>query len=123
MTDPTDQLSRATPGGRESVIVVSYNSRRFLGAFLASVRRGLGPDDEVIMVDNGSGDGGPELVRRHYPWVRLIAQRNTGYAGGKNRGAAIARGRSLLFENPDTVLQPGAVDALLRPLEPDDETA
>jgi GT2 family glycosyltransferase len=49
--------------------------------------------------------------------VRLLRGANTGYAGGNNRGAATAKGDFLVFLNPDTALQPGALAALLAPLE------
>lgn len=101
---------------RASVIVVSYNSRADLPACLDSILRELGPQDELIVVDNGSGDGSAELVREGYPAARLICGPNTGYAGGNNRGAAEAAGEYLVFLNPDTVLQPGALTALLTPL-------
>lgn len=99
-----------------SVIVVSYNSRAFLPACLAAVTAQLGPDDELIVVDNGSTDGSPELVARHFPAARLFRGPNTGYAGGNNHGAAAARGDVLVFLNPDTVAGPGAIAALTAPL-------
>ncbi len=102
---------------RASVIVVIYNSRRYIGACCESILAELGSQDELIVVDNGSTDGGADVVRMDYPQARLIASENTGYAGGNNRGAAQAGGEYLVFLNPDTVLQSGALDALLAPLE------
>jgi GT2 family glycosyltransferase len=102
---------------RASIIVVSYNSRAYLGPCLDSILQELGPEDELIVVDNGSSDGSATFVEHHYPQVHLLRGPNTGYAGGNNRGAAIARGAYLCFFNPDTKLQPGALAALLKPLE------
>lgn len=102
-----------------SVIVVSYNSRAYLPACLESIEAQLGACDELIVVDNGSSDGGAALVRERYPWVRLIESANTGYAGGNNVGAAAASGEALVFLNPDTALEPGALAALLAPLASD----
>jgi GT2 family glycosyltransferase len=45
----------------------------------------------------------------------VIANQNTGYAGGNNRGASQAQGEFLVFLNPDTVLEMGALEALLAP--------
>jgi GT2 family glycosyltransferase len=101
---------------RASVIVVSYNSCADLEPCIASILKELGPQDEVIVVDNDSTDGSADLVAERYPMVRLIRGANTGYAGGNNRGAAIATGEFLVFLNPDTALQPGALAALLAPL-------
>ncbi len=108
---------------RASVVVVSYNSRSYLGACLASLQSDLGPDDELIVIDNGSTDGSAELVAQQFPDARLIRAENTGYAGGNNRGAAIACGDYLVFINPDTVVQAGAIDALVAPLAKGGEVA
>lgn len=102
---------------RASVIVVSYNSRYYLEPCIDSILPQLGAQDELIVVDNGSADGSGDLVRSRYPQVRLIEGENLGYAGGNNRGAAQAAGKYLVFLNPDTVLEPGALEALLAPIE------
>lgn len=101
---------------KTSVIVVAYNSRRHLPACLSSILAAIGPLDELIIVDNGSSDGSAELVERHFPQARLIRGANVGYAGGNNCGAAAARGEYLVFLNPDTVIAPGAIEALVAPL-------
>ncbi len=108
---------------RASVIVVVYNSRAYLAACLASILRELAPQDELIVVDNGSTDGSADMVRAQFPQVRLLPGANSGYAGGNNRGAAVARGAYLVFFNPDTQLQPGALAALLAPLQQAGEVA
>jgi GT2 family glycosyltransferase len=60
---------------------------------------------EVIVVDNGSGDGTPELLATHYPWVRVIAnESNLGFTRANNQGYATAGGRFVYFLNPDTEL-------------------
>ena len=101
---------------RASIIVVTYNSREYLGPCLESIVDELGPDDELIVVDNGSTDGSAELVQDSYPRAHLVHSSNVGYAGGNNRGAAVARGDYLVILNPDTMLTPGALNALLAPL-------
>ncbi len=73
---------------------------------------------EVIVVDNGSIDGTPEMIRSEFPNVILIAeQKNHGFAKGNNIAAARARGTYLLILNPDTRVLEGAIDAMLRVLE------
>lgn len=101
---------------RASIVVVSYNSAMDLPACLEALARACAPDDEVIVVDNGSIDGSAELVRRCFPWVRLICGSNEGYGGGNNRAAQHAQGEYLVVLNPDTIVQPGSIDALIEPL-------
>jgi GT2 family glycosyltransferase len=69
---------------------------------------------EVIVVDNGSVDGSVERARSAYPFIRVVSDvANDGFAGGANRGAAVASREFLLFLNPDVILEPGCVQALL----------
>jgi GT2 family glycosyltransferase len=69
---------------------------------------------EVVVVDNASTDGSPEMVAEKYPTARLIARvDNLGFSTANNQGSAVARGRYLLFLNSDTVV---AADALSEPL-------
>ncbi len=101
---------------RASIIIVSYNSAADLHACLDSAMRNVQDDDEIIVVDNASEDGSAALVRSEYPQVQLIENSNSGYAGGNNLGASAASGEYLVFLNPDTVMMPQALDALLAPL-------
>lgn len=102
-----------------AVIIVSYNTAALLRACLDSLRSSTLPL-EVIVVDNGSHDGSPALVREAFPEVRLIeAGHNAGFAGGNNLGlAAIGPDAHIvLLLNPDTVVHPGAIEAMAAFLE------
>ena len=73
----------------------------------------LSLDFEVIVVDNNSGDGSPEMVRALFPEVHLIvAPRNDGFASGNNLGIQAARGRYVMIMNPDVAMFAGAVEEL-----------
>ena len=68
----------------------------------------------MIVVDNASADGSPDMVRARYPQARLIVSaENRGYSAANNQGAAVAQGDYLLYLNSDTVV---AADALVKPL-------
>jgi N-acetylglucosaminyl-diphospho-decaprenol L-rhamnosyltransferase len=86
-----------------SIIVVSWNTRRLLAECLGSVGRPAGDlEIEIIVVDNGSTDGSPDIVRRQFPHVRLVEnERNVGFAAANNQGMALGRGRYLLLLNSD----------------------
>jgi N-acetylglucosaminyl-diphospho-decaprenol L-rhamnosyltransferase len=98
-----------------SVIVVGYNGRDLLPRCLDSVLEDAGDlGVEVIVVDNDSRDGTPEMVAERFPSVRLIENaENVGYGGGLNAGIAEARGRYLLVLNQDIAVKPGALRALV----------
>ena len=96
-----------------SVVIVAYDSGAALERCLGSVRDGE-PEAEVIVVDNAGSD---RAVAEPFD-VRLVEPgRNLGFAGGCNRGAAEANGDVLVFLNPDTVVDPGALTRLAETLQ------
>jgi N-acetylglucosaminyl-diphospho-decaprenol L-rhamnosyltransferase len=98
-----------------SVCIVNRNCRAHLRACLRSLDPARqGARVEVVVVDNGSGDGSADMVARRFPHAVLLRNpTNEGFARGNNRAAAAARGRFLFFLNNDTVLPPGTVRKLL----------
>lgn len=101
----------ARPRVDVSVIIVNYNVREYLANALGSLRPALkGIRAETIVVDNASTDGSVAMLRQSFPRVRLIASpENLGFARANNLGLREARGRYLLFLNPDTVVQEDTV--------------
>lgn len=90
-----------------SVIIVSYNTRQLLDDCLESVYAAVPPPGglEVIVVDNHSTDGSPEMVSKKYQQAKLIiSEVNKGFSAANNMGSAAAQGDYLLFLNSDTVL-------------------
>lgn len=94
-----------------SVVIVSWNTREVLSGCLRSIyaqTRDL--SFEVIVSDNDSRDGTPQMVRRDFPQVILLENgRNLGFAAANNLGIRRARGRYVLLLNPDTLILDGAI--------------
>lgn len=99
-----------------SIIVVSWNARSHLAACLDSIRTAAAACvTEVIVVDNASTDGSPEMVHERYPEVRLIrASSNLGFAKGNNLAMAAARGSLFALVNSDALVHPGSLEILVR---------
>jgi GT2 family glycosyltransferase len=96
-----------------SIIIVNYNTASLLRDCLNSLYRNEGKACELIVVDNGSIDGSAEVVAREFPSVRLIRNDdNPGFAKANNQGLKAATGTYLLLLNSDTVVRPGALDAM-----------
>lgn len=89
-----------------SVIIVNYNVKYFLELCLQSVVAGLkNIAHEIIVVDNHSKDDNCDFVRQHFPQVQIIANNsNLGFSKANNQAFEIAKGKYVLFLNPDTVL-------------------
>lgn len=90
-----------------SIIIVNYNVKYFLKQALASVDRALGSlDGEIFVVDNDSKDDSCSMVKKDFPHVHLIANKeNVGFAKANNQAIAISKGKYILLLNPDTVLE------------------
>jgi GT2 family glycosyltransferase len=88
-----------------SVIILNYNTKELLEDCLNSVK--LHKDEvpmEVIVSDNASTDGSPEMVRAKFPWVKFVEGENEGFSKGNNRAKPLVEGEMVLFLNPDTVV-------------------
>ena len=104
-----------------TVAVVSWNTRDLLGRCLDSLR----PDAdaglaEVWVVDNGSTDGSPALVREDYGWVELLEpEENLGFGRAVNLVAERAEAGWIAPANADIELAPGALARLVEAGERD----
>ncbi|RJR24539.1 glycosyltransferase family 2 protein [Candidatus Microgenomates bacterium] len=108
-----------------SVIILSYNTKELLRQCLESVTSNQlpvtskskkpttdyrSPITEIIVVDNASKDGSPEMVEKEFPRVVLVCNKeNIGYSAGNNVGIKIAKGDFLLFLNSDTKVYKNAL--------------
>jgi len=107
-----------------SIVIVTYNSIRYIERCLESILRNAAyPNYEVIVIDNASADGTPELLRRYansWPRIRChCLEKNIGFAAGNNVGAKLTQGEYLVLLNADTIVTPGWLGKLVWHLRQD----
>ncbi|WAK00562.1 glycosyltransferase family 2 protein [Methylobacter sp. YRD-M1] len=97
-----------------SVIIVSWNARDYLRDCLNSIHQtGASCVQEVIVVDNASKDGSPEVVAEYFPEVRLIkSEENLGFARANNLAMEHAKGSIFALVNSDVIVHEGCLEKL-----------
>jgi len=98
-----------------SVIIVTYNHKKYLDLCLRSILRQDYPF-EIILVDNGSDDGTPTYVKDNFPNVKVILNENNGYGAGNNVGVAQSHGEYIVILNPDTITERNWLKEIISPL-------
>lgn len=98
---------------RVSVVVVTFNSRRYLAECLDSVRGQRFESWELIVIDNASTDGTRELLPMIGSGRMIQNPTNVGFCLAQNQGIKLASGEWVLTLNPDVVLAPEFLERLL----------
>lgn len=104
-----------------SIIILSYNTKELLKSCIDSIHTYVQHGTyEIIVVDNNSHDGSPEFIKKKFPELVIIQNKeNQGFAKGVNIGAQHANGEYLLFLNSDAVLNTNVVKVLRKTLDND----
>ena len=99
-----------------SITICSWNTLEDLRVCLASlVVAQEDADFEVIVIDNASTDGSPDMVEKEFPQFRLLRQsENLGFTGGHNVGIKARRGRDIALLNSDTIVRYGAIRRMMQ---------
>ena len=96
-----------------SVIIANLNGEAYLPDCLQSLSNQTFRDFEVILVDNGSTDRSLDLLKKDFPWVKVISlQKNTGFAQGNNIGFAASSAQYVATLNNDTIADRSWLQAL-----------
>ena len=103
-----------------SIIIVNYNGgEKIIDAIQSVFDTSKHIGVEVIVVDNDSSDGSPELIKKNFGKRVLFVEmgRNAGFAAANNVGVKKATGKYILFLNPDTIVLDGALQTMLNYME------
>lgn len=103
-----------------SIIIITWNSKRYLSTCLEHLLAQSLQDFEVIIIDNGSDDGALDDLQERYPSLELQVHKlkeNVGFAVANNIGARLARGRWLALLNTDAFPAPDWLSSLIAATE------
>ena len=94
---------------KTAVVILNWNTRDYLRKFLPGLITSTeGLDAEVIVADNASTDGSPEMLAAEFPDVRRISlDRNYGFTGGYNRALAQVEAEYFVLINSDIEVPQG----------------
>src|SRR3954447_14478849 len=97
-----------------SVTIVTYNSGRFIKRCLESVLAQKYPLKEIIVVDNASTDGTVDILEQFEDRCRVYYNdENAGFAAAQNQAIRLSNGEWVLTLNPDVLLLPNFIQALV----------
>lgn len=103
-----------------TILIPNLNGQQHLPRCLRALKRTTGVNFEILVVDNGSTDGGPEWLRENHPDVRVIALgENRGFSGGLMTGVRQCSRPLVCFLNNDTEVTPDWLSELVRTLKSD----
>lgn len=104
-----------------AVIVVGYNSLKYLEDCLSSLKESSYKEFQVFFIDNNSTDGSVDYVRKTFPETKIIkSKQNLGFAAGNNLGIKLARragAKYVFLLNPDTITDRNCLACLVNESE------
>lgn len=107
-----------------SVVIVSYNTQELIAKCLKSTKSAFqNLNVEVFVVDNNSKDKTVSEIKKNFPWVNLIANReNLGFSKANNIALKKAKGKYFLILNPDTEVQYDTFSKMYKYMEENPQT-
>ncbi|KFM20127.1 glycoprotein 3-alpha-L-fucosyltransferase [Marine Group I thaumarchaeote SCGC AAA799-P11] len=96
-----------------SVVIPVYNSEKYLEECLNSVLDQTYDNIEIIVIDDGSTDSSPDILKKYSDRVNVISQKNNGLASALNLGISKMKGHWFKWFSPDDVMYPYAIQTLV----------
>ncbi len=105
-------MQRRTNSVLFSVVIPAYNRGAWVGEAVSSALAQVGPDFEVIVVDDGSTDDTPEVLAEYADKALVVRQENKGVSLARNSGIEASRGDWIAFLDADDRWRPGHLERL-----------
>jgi len=97
-----------------SLIVVTLDRKQEVAEAIESLQQQTFGNTEIIVVDNGSTDATPQMIKEKFPGVRLVELgQNTGPYHGRNVGVGISRGDIIFFMDDDATLEKSSIASIV----------
>ncbi len=109
-------VSRKPGNTAATVVIPNWNGKDLLAKYIPSIRSALAgnPDNQILVVDNGSTDGSADFLRENFPGVKVLAlSQNLGFGGGSNAGFQAAKNDIVVLLNSDMRVAPDFLAPLL----------
>lgn len=114
----TERQEHTATAPRFSVIITFHNQREFIKDALESALSQQHANYEIIVVDDASSDGSPEILQEYRDTAQVLClKKNVGACGARNRGSEAARGEYLVFLDGDDAFLPWALEVYDRIVE------
>lgn len=95
-----------------TIVIPTLNEAKFVPRLLESIQRQTVHPKEVLVIDSGSEDGTAQIVRKQFPWARVIIHQ-TGPAHKRNLGGFMATGDLIIFLDADTYISPNFIAGVI----------
>lgn len=107
-----------------AIVILNYNGRTLLEAYLPSVMATTYPNKAIWLIDNCSSDDSVAWIRQNYPAVAIIVNKqNGGFAKGYNDGLKDIKADYYLLLNSDVEVPPGFIEPVIEAMEADKKIA
>lgn len=110
-----EAMEDGSPWPRITVITPSFNQGRFLEATVRSILLQGYPNLEYIVIDGGSSDDSPEIIRKYERFLTIwVSEPDRGQSHAINKGLSVATGSIVNWINSDDYLTPSALEVVAR---------
>lgn len=116
---PTDTPTTSAQPALVSVVIPAYNCAKTVGETLDSVLAQTYPNVEIIVINDGSRDDTASVLASYGSKIRFVTQKNTGLAGARNAGMALARGEFIAWLDADDLCEPDRISLQVDYLQQD----